>query len=100
MDVDLIYIVLTVCALIVMSYAFFRIIMLRRKIRGGTAKNPVNLLAELVGVFTVGYLVAPFFSKLPEASIHVITGILFFAVAIFVVIVVDLFQMIVSELGL
>ncbi|HEX9861011.1 MAG TPA: hypothetical protein VGB23_07370 [Nitrospirota bacterium] len=97
---DPVYLVLSGCAFIVMLYALYRIIDLRKRIPGGVARNTVTLLAELVGVFTLGYLVTPFYSMLPQTSSNTVLGILFFAVAIFVVIVVDLFHMVVSEMGL
>jgi len=92
--------VLNISAIVVMLYALFRVNMLRRKVPGGVVKSSLNILCEMVALFTLGYIVTPFLPLLPQISESALMGIMFFAVAIFVVIVIDLFYMVVTELGL
>jgi len=99
-SVDPVFLVLSGSSIIVMFYALFRVIKLRKRIPGGVVKSTFNLLTKLIGLFTIGYLITPFFYTLPQFSTNLVVGILFFAVAIFIVVVIDLFYIIVSDIGL
>jgi hypothetical protein len=96
---DYIYPVLCGMAILVMVFAWIRITRLRKKIPGGIVKSSANLLAELIGLLTVGYLTLPFFPMLPQISKDIVVGVIILFTAIFVVIVINLFHMIASEAG-
>ena len=85
--------------IMLMGYAWVRIFRLRRRIPGGVMKTACNILSELIGLFFAGYLAVPFYSMLPEYSREVLTGIMFLFAALFAVIVINLFQMILEEAG-
>jgi hypothetical protein len=94
------FLILSVFAIIVMIYAFFRVIMLNSKIPGGTVGSTWKFLTVMIGVFTAGYFTTPFFSVLPEEYKQLIVGFIFLAGAIFVVIVINLFYKVIKEMGL
>jgi hypothetical protein len=99
-EIGPVMLVLNVSALVVMLYALYRVNVLRKKVPGGVVRSSLNLMCELVALFTMGYIATLFFPILPQVSQNLLVGIMFFVLAIFVVIVIDLFYMIVSELGL
>jgi len=87
-------------AVLIMGYAFYRANVLRKRVPGGIVKYSLNLLSELIALFTMSYiviLILPEFTYVPQG---LITAVTFFIVSIFVVIVIDLFHMVVSEIGL
>jgi hypothetical protein len=94
------FLTLTIAAIAVMLYALFRVVQLRRQVPGGVVRYTWNYLTCLVVLFTLGYLATPFFPLLPEAARQLLVGVIFLGGAVFVVVVVNLFQRIVSELGL
>jgi len=99
-DFEPVVLVLNVSALIVMLYGLYRVNVLRKKVPGGVVKSSLNLLCELIALFTMGYIVTVVFPIMPQVSQSLLMGVMFFVIAIFVVIVIDLFYMIISELGL
>ena len=99
-EIDPILLVLNISAIAVMLYALYKVNVLRKRVPGGVVKSSLNLLCELIALFTMGYIVTPFLPDLPQISGNLLMAIMFFVVAIFVVIVIDLFYMVVSELGL
>ena len=94
------FLVLSVSAIVVMFFALYRVSVLRDKIPGGVVKSTWNFLTLLIVMFTAGYFTTPFFPMLPQVYQHLVVGIIFLAGAIFVVIVINLFYKIISELGL
>ncbi len=94
------FLTLTVAAIAVMLYALFRVNRLRRRVPGGVVRSTWNYLTGLVVLFTLGYLATPFFPLLPEAVRQLLVGGIFLGGAVFVVVVVRLFQRVVDELGL
>jgi hypothetical protein len=95
-----VFLILSLLSIVTMSFALYRAIKLGKRIPGGVMKTTLNLLTKLIVLFTIGYLVAPFFFTLPQFSTYTVVGILFFAVSVFVVIVIDLFYIIVTDVGL
>ena len=96
---DTAFLILSIAAILVMLYALYKVMSLRKKIPGGVVKSTWNLLAVLILLFALGYLSTPFFPLLPQSVKDLVVGVIFFFVAIFVVIVINLFYKVVSELG-
>ncbi len=94
------FLVLSISAICVMIYALFRVISLNKKIPGGTVGSTWKFLSLLIGLFTVGYFTTPFFPMLPDVYKQLIVGVIFFAGAVFVAIVVNLFYNVIKEVGL
>jgi hypothetical protein len=94
------FLALSISAIIVMLYAFYSVMMLRKKIPGGVVRKTWNILAGLIVLFTVGYLSTPFFPMLPPSVKDLLVGVIFLFGAVFVVIVIKLFYKVVSDLGL
>ncbi len=97
---DKIFLVLSILAIIVMLYALFRVISLNKRIPGGVVGSTWKFLTFLIALFTIGYLTTPFFPLLPEFAKNLVVGVIFLAGAIFVLIVINLFYKVISELGL
>ena len=92
--------ILSISAICVMLYALFRVINLNKKIPGGTVGSSWKFLTILIVLFTAGYLTTPFFPLLPDVYKQLIVGVIFLFGAIFVVIVINLFFKVISEIGL
>jgi hypothetical protein len=97
---QLLFLALTLAAIVVMVYALYRVDRLRRRVPGGAVRSTWDFLAALVVLFTLGYLATPFFPLLPQDVQHLFVGVIFLGGAVFVLVVVNLFQRIVSEIGL
>ncbi len=92
--------VLCLCSIAVMLYALFRVTTLNRKIPGGTVGASWKFLTSLIVLFTAGYASTPFFPMLPAIYQQLIVGVIFLAGAVFVVIVINLFYKVISEVGI
>ena len=90
---------LSISAICIMVYSLFKVISLKRRIKGGVVGETWRLLYYMIGLFTVGYLTTLLFPMLPNSSQKIIVGIVFLVAAIFVVIVINLFLKIIKELG-
>ncbi|HUK99427.1 MAG TPA: hypothetical protein VLX29_01085 [Nitrospirota bacterium] len=97
---EMLFIILSVAAVLVMVYALYCALTLKSKIPGGKVKATWNVLTSLIIVFTVGYLTTPFFRLLPQEIKDILVGVIFLAGAIFVVIVIKLYFKIIEDLGL
>lgn len=97
---DVLFLSLSVSAISIMLYALFLAFSLRSKIPGGKVRSSWNLLSSLITLFFVGYLTTPFFRYLTQDAKDILVGMIFFAGAIFVVIVIRLFFRIIEDLGL
>ena len=97
---ETIFLALCIGAIIIMLYALYKVMTLRKKIPGGVVKSTWNVLAALIVLFALGYLCTPFFPMLPQELKDLLVGVIFFFGAIFVVVVINLFYKVVSELGL
>ncbi len=93
------FLILSVSATCVMLYALYRVFALRNKIPGGTVKDTWKALSWIIVIFAAGYLTTPFFPYLPQLIKDTVVGVIFLLGAIFVVIVINLFYRIVSEMG-
>lgn len=91
---------ISISAICVIFYALFRVILLNKKIPGGTVKEYWRLFYYLIGLLAVGYLATLLFPMLPETSKALITSIILLVGAIFVVKVINLFFKIIKDIGL
>jgi len=91
---------LSITAVCTMGYALFRVITLKRRLKGGVMGKTWNVLYYMIGLFTAGYLSTLLFPVLPDTSQQMIVGIVFLLAAVFVVMVINLFLRIVKEVGL
>ena len=91
---------LCIAAIVVMLYALYRVMSLKKKVPGGVVGSTWNLLSYMILLFAGGYLCTPFFPMLPQEFRDLLVGVIFLGGAIFVVIVINLFYKVVSELGL
>jgi hypothetical protein len=94
-----VFLALCIAAILIMLYALYKVMSLRRRIPGGVVKSTWNVLSALIVIFALGYLSTPFFPMLPQEVKDLLVGVIFFFGAIFVVIVINLFYKVVSELG-
>lgn len=94
------FLVLSLSAICVMLYALYRVVNLNKRIPGGTVGTVWKFLTVLIFLFTVGYLSTPFFPLLPAIYQQLIVGVIFLAGAVFVVVVINLFYKVISEIGL
>jgi hypothetical protein len=83
-----------------MGYALFKVITLKRKLKGGVVGKTWTVLYYMIGLFTAGYLSTLLFPVLPDTSQQMIVGIVFLIAAVFVVTVINLFLRIMEEVGL
>ena len=85
-------IVISALAILVMFYCLWLVLSLRKNVPGGVVGSTWKTLTALVILFTLGYLVTPFFGMLPPILI-------FLFGAIYVVITVKLIYRIIEELA-
>jgi len=97
---EVLFLVLSISAIVVMLYALYSSFTLKNKVPGGKVKKTWGVLNGLIVMFTIGYLTTPFFRLLPQSVKDILVGVIFLAGAIFVVIVIKLFYKIVEDLGL
>jgi hypothetical protein len=97
---EILFLLLSGAAVLVMVYALYSALSLKSKIPGGKVKSAWNLLTSLIIMFTIGYLATPFFRLLPPEVKDILVGVIFLAGAIFVVIVIKLYFKIIEDLGL
>lgn len=91
---------ISLAAILVVFYALFRAAALNRKIPGGLVKDSWRLLYYLIGLLAVGYITLPLFPRLPESSKDLIVALMYLAGAVFVVKVINLIYKITKEVGL
>ncbi len=97
---DTLFLLLSILSILVMFYALFSTFRLRKKVPGGKVKSTLNVLTELIVLFSASYLTTPFFNLLSPEIKDLLVGVIFLAGAVFVVIVIKLFYNIVEDLGL
>ncbi len=91
---------ISLAAILVVFYALFKAITLNKRIPGGLVKESWRLLYYLIGLLSIGYLTLPLFPRLPESSRDLIIAIIYLAGAVFIVKVVNLIYRIAREVGL
>lgn len=91
--------IISIAAILVMFYCLYLVLSLRARIPGGVVGRQWQTLTGLVILFTLGYLVTPFFSRLPQDQINLIVALIFLFGAIYVAITVRLIYRIIEELS-
>lgn len=91
--------VISIAAILIMIYCLYLVTSLKKNIPGGIIGSKWNFLMGLVTLFTLGYLMLPFFSAIPEDVLRLIVACIFFFGAIYVVITIKLFFRIIKELS-
>lgn len=91
---------LSIGALAVMAFGLYSVLRLRSRIPGGAARTSWNALAGLVALFMAGYLLAPFFPRMDGELQLLVVGLIFLFGAVFVVVVIRLFERVVRDVGL
>ena len=89
---------ISVAAILVILFCLYSVIALGRSIPGGVVGKQWRFLTFLVAMFTVGYLLTPFFGMLPPQLITIIVSVIFFFGAIYVLITIRLIHRIITEL--
>ena len=89
---------ISIAAIFVMLYCLFLVITLGKNVPGGVVGKQWKFLTFLVVLFTIGYLVTPFFSLLPAELVSVMVSLIFLFGAVYVVITVKLIYRIIEEL--
>ena len=89
---------ISVAAILVILFCLYSVIALGRSIPGGVVGKQWRFLTFLVAMFTVGYLLTPFFGMLPPQLINILVSLIFFFGAIYVLITIRLIHRIITEL--
>ena len=89
---------ISIAAILVILFCLYSVIALGQSIPGGVVGKQWRFLTFLVAMFTVGYLLTPFFGMLPPQLINIIVSLIFFFGAIYVLITIRLIHRIISEL--
>jgi hypothetical protein len=89
---------INIAAIAVMLVCLATVFRLRANIPGGVVGRQWRLLTLLVSMFTAGYFVTPFFSKLPAEVINIVVALIFFFGAVYVLITVRLIYRIIDEM--
>ena len=92
-------VIISVLAIIVMAVCLFQVLSLRKTVPGGIVGRTWKQLTVLVMLFSVGYLVTPFFSYIPPAIVAPIVALIFLFGAIYVWITIRLIHRVISELA-
>ncbi|MGA2192572.1 MAG: hypothetical protein ABSG42_04240 [Nitrospirota bacterium] len=97
---EIVFQAMSFSALCIMIFGWIKIDRLRRKIPGGLAKTTSTVMSEMMGLFTLGYLILSFTPLFPQVSRDILTGVMFLFAAIFAIIVINFFSMLASQLGI
>lgn len=89
---------ISIAAILGMLYCLFLVITLGKNVPGGVVGKQWKFLTFLVVLFTIGYLITPFFGLLPAQLVSMVVSLIFFFGAIYVVITVKLIYRIIEEL--
>jgi len=89
---------INLAAIAVMLICLATVLRLRAKIPGGVVGKQWRLLTLLVSLFTVGYFVTPFFTRLPADVINLLVALIFLFGAVYVLITVRLIYRIIEEM--
>lgn len=100
MTMQILVLLISLSAILIVFYALFKAAALNRKIPGGIVKESWRLLYYLIGLMAVGYLTLPLFPKLSQSSRDLIVSIIYLAGAVFLVMVINLIYKITKEVGL
>jgi hypothetical protein len=89
---------INIAAIVVMLVCLATVLKLRANIPGGVVGKQWRLLTVLVTLFTAGYFVTPFFTRLPADVINLVVACIFFFGAVYVLITVRLIYRIIEEM--
>lgn len=92
-------IMISIAAILVMFYCLWLVVSLGKHVPGGVVGRTWRTLTWLVVLFTIGFLVTPFFGLLPPELMRLIVALIFLFGAIYVVITVRLIHRIIEELA-
>ncbi len=81
---------ISLIAILVMVYCLWLVLSLKAEVPGGVVGRQWTVMSWLVGLFTIGYLTTPFFSRIPVASLNMIASLIFLFGAIYVLITVKM----------
>ena len=95
-----IFLILSGASILMMSYSWYKFTKFRKTLSGGSMKHKSNIFAQIIGVEIICFISIPFLEMVPWVSKEIIMGIMFLFAALFVLLVVNLFTKIVSDLGL
>ena len=88
---------LVALSLLTMLFAVYQVFRLRKIATGGKVGRVVKLLGLFIGLFLLGYGVAPWLPELPPEISYLLTSGVFFMGAIFVVIVLRVIENLVTQ---
>lgn len=87
---------ISIAAILVMVYCLRLVYSLRSKMPGGIVGRTWKTVVTL---FTLGYLVTPFFGLIPPQLVNLIVALIFLFGAVYVVVTVKLIYRIIEELA-
>ena len=90
--------ILDFAAIIIMFYCLYLVFSLKANIPGGVVGKSWNLLSLLVIVFTLGYLLTPFFDQIPDDVLRLLVAVVFAAGAIYVMVTIRMVYTVIREL--
>lgn len=90
---------ITYAAIAVIALCLVMVLALRKGVPGGVVGRQWRVLTFLVGLFTAGYLVAPFFGVLPVETMRLIVSLIFLFGAVYVLITIRLVYRVIKELA-
>jgi hypothetical protein len=89
----------SIAAILVMTWCAYTVHTLSAKVPGGMVGREWGFLRILVMLFLAGYLVTPFFGKLPPELTTIVVAAIFFFGAVYVMVTVRLIFRIISVLS-
>ena len=95
-----IFLILSGASILLMSYSWYKFTKFRKTLNGGSMRHTSNIFSQIIGLEIICFLSIPFLPMVPQVSKEIIMGIMFFFAALFVLLVINLFTKIVSDLGL
>lgn len=97
-ELDLI-IVISLFSIVIMFYALWLVVHLKKEVPAGVVSSVWNILIILILFFSLGYLTTPFFRFIPEDIMRLVVAFIFFFGAIYVVMTVRLTYRIIRGLS-
>ncbi|MDE2246137.1 hypothetical protein [Metallibacterium scheffleri] len=91
--------VISLAAIVVMLVCLTQVLRLSKSVPGGIVGRTWKQLTGLVVLFTIGYLLTPFFPLLPQAIVNPLVSLIFLFGAVYVLITVRLIHRVISELA-
>lgn len=96
---DSIFYLLNFAAVIVILFAWYKIMMLKKRVPGGIVKATCNVLSQFIGLFAIGFLAMHFFPQLPEVYKEILVSVVLIYAAAFSIIVINFFSNLAAEHG-